>query len=154
MSINFPHYIFHSESGMIILKFPEEKGRILFALRTDLNKLHFWLAHSKAGTIVDLNESGKHQLFIAVLYQYEGGQYSKIYKPDFSKEEDGFILFECSPTDLTIAKEEFEKTYINRLIIEMAADYAALRQAFLEASAEVVKQSKIVTDVKPKLIVN
>ena len=152
MNLNFPHYIFHSEAGMIILKFPEEKGSILFALRTNLDKLHFWLASSKAGAVVEVG-AGKDELFIAVLYQYEGEQYSRIYKPIFSKEEDGFILFECSPTDLTIAKKQFEKTYTNRLIVEMAADYASLRKAFIEASME-VKQSKIVSNVKPKLIVN
>lgn len=154
MNLNFPHYIFPTNSGLIVLKFPEEKGRVLFALRTNLDKLHFWLAHSKAGTVVEVETSGENEIFIVVLYQYDGGQYSKIYKPNFSKQEGNILLFECERTEVTVANKQFEKTYTNRLIVEMAADHAALREAFLEASQEVEKESKIVVNTQPKLIIN
>lgn len=154
MNLNFPHYTFATNSGLVVLKFPEEKGRVLFALRTNLDKLHFWLANSKAGTAVEVAASGKDEPFIAVLYQHDGGQYSKIYKPIFSKEENGIILFECKSAEVSVAKKQFEKTYTNRLIVEMAADHAALRETFLEASQEVEKENKIVVNTQPKLILN
>lgn len=154
MNLNYPHYIFPTSSGLIVLKFPKEKGRVLFALRTNLDKLHFWLAHSKAGTVVEVGASGKDELFIAVLYQHEGSQYSRIYKPIFSKQEGNVIYFDCEPAEVSIAKKQFEKTYTNRLIVEMAADHAALRQAFLEASQEVERESKVLINTQPKLILN
>lgn len=153
MNLNFPHYIFTTNSGLIVLKFPPEKGRILFALRTNLDKLHFWLANSKAGTVVEVGAGGKDELFIAVLYQHEGSQYSRIYKPSFSHQEGSVIYFDCEPAEVTVAKKQFEKTYTNRLIVELAADYAALRDTFLEASQEIEQESKIVVN-KPKLILN
>lgn len=153
MNLTYPHYTFATNSGLIILKFPQEKGRILFALRANLDKLHFWLANAKAGTVVEIGAGGKDEPFIAVLYQYEGEQYSRIYKPIFSKQEGSVLYFDCELTEVSVAKKQFEKTYTNRLIVEMAADHAALREAFLEASQEVEKESKIVTN-KPKLILN
>lgn len=152
MNLNYPHYIFPKGKDLFVVKFPPQKGRVLFALETDLNKLHFWLAHSKAGTVVEINEEAAAQTFIAVLYQHEGKQYSKIFKPIFSRKESNVHYFDCETTDVTVAKAQFDKTYVNRLIVEMAADYAELREAFLEAFRE-VEESKILVN-KPKLILN
>jgi hypothetical protein len=126
-------WIIPSGDDLIAVKLPESEGRILYAHKTTMAQLGFWMAYVLPGKSFD---ASSQEMVLAALYQKDGEQFSFFYKLNIVKQiqlkNSKIFLCESSFLFPPVKAKELEKVYINKLIMQMADEYQKIQGIFLE----------------------